>query len=209
MSDQVKNMYEQITMPEKCVQNIQQSIVEKRYPKENIRLIRRRAAAVAVLLALVLCISPVARAAVNNLLVKYFWPGSDITIYEILDPDGEVEGTVAVVDTEAPAFARMINGRLYFLGNGEKIDITDLIKEDAPYYYSYVDEYGLTHEMAVGYSGTIENYGIYEFIWKTESGVKDWTMGTCRNFLSPETETRYPWVEIVWEDLDIPWQMPE
>ena len=209
MNDQVKNLYEQITMPEKCVQRIQQSIIEKNPEKGRIRVIWRRAVAVAVLLALVLFISPEARAAMNNLFVKYFWPDSDITIYEIVDSDGEVEGTVAVVDTEAPAFARMVNGRLYFLGNGEKIDITDVIEEEKPYYYSYVDEYGLTHEMAVGYSGTIENYGIYEFIWKEEAGEKDWTMGTGRNFLSPETETRYPWVEIVWDDLNIPWSMPE
>ena len=60
--------------------------------------------------------------------------------------------------------------------------------------------------MAVGYSGSIENFGIYEFI-REENG--EWVTGTGRNFLSMETETRYPWVELVWEEFDIPWPMPD
>lgn len=28
------------------------------------------------------------------------------------------------------------------------------------------------------------------------------------NFLDPETEMCYPWVESVWEELDVPWPMP-
>lgn len=205
MKNPVHDMFAQITMPEETARKIQTTMAQHK-GKSRQTVWRSLATAVAVL-ALVLMISPHARAAVEGWVVKYFWPDSDITIYEVRD--GEVEATVAVVDTEAPAFARIVNGRLYFLGNNEKMDITDQIKEEAPYYYSYEDEYGFTHEMAVGYSGTIENYGIYEFIWKEENGEKIWTTGTGRNFLSSETETRYPWVDIVWADLGIPWPMPE
>ena len=164
---------------------------------------------IAAVLALVLVISPRARAAVEDWVVKYFFPGSDLTIYEQKDAGGNVVGIAGVVDTDAPPFARMVNGRLYFLGNNEKIDITEEITEEKPYFYTYVDDYGLTHAMAVGYSGTIENYGIYEFIWEEAGGERDWVTGTGRNFLSNETDTRYPWVDIVWEELDIPWPMPE
>lgn len=208
MKEQVKDMFEQVTMPEETQQKIRYAMWSQDGRKRNTAW-GRSAAVMAAILALVLTISPAARAAVNGWMVKYFWRDSDLTIYEVKDESGNVEGTVAVVDTEAPAFARIVNGRLYFIGNGEKIDITDQIGEDAPYYYSYVDEYGLTHDMAVGYSGTIENFGIYEFIWKEESGQKNWTAGTGRNFMNFETETRYPWVDLVWEDLDIPWPKPE
>lgn len=201
----VKDMFEQITMPEETERKIRSAVAAKEAPKE-VRNWKRAGAAAAALL-LVLCLSPSVRAAVESWRVKYFWADSDITIYEFAD--AEVEGTVVAVDTEAPGFARMVNGRLYFLGNGEKIDITDIIAEDAPYYYTYVDEYGLTHTMAVGYSGSLENFGIYEFIWKEEAGEKVWTAGTGRNHLSRETEKAYPWVEIVWDDLDIPWPLPE
>lgn len=206
MKEQVKEMFEQVTMPENTEKKIRAAMAQQTdMPRQ--RTGWKQVASLAALLVLVIALSPTARAAVSGWVVKYFWPDSDITIYEV--NDGEVEATVAVVDTEAPAFARVVNGRLYFLGNGEKIDITDQIAEDAPYYYSYVDAYGLTHEMVVGYSGTIDNFGIYEFIWKEEDGEKTWRVGTGRNFLSAETENCYPWVEIVWEDLEIPWPKPD
>lgn len=207
MNEQVKDMFANITMPEETEEMIRSVMLHTR--KKNRKTLARSLATAAAVLSLVLAISPSARAAFDQWRVKYFWPDSDITIYEEINKEGVVEATVAVVDTEAPTFARIINGRLYFVGNNKKIDITDQIAENAPYYYSYVDKYGLTHEMAVGYSGTIENFGVYEFIWKEENGEKNWTTGTGRNFLSSETETCYPWVEIVWEDLNIPWSMPD
>ena len=91
------------------------------------------------------------------------------------------------------------------MANGEKIDITDRIGEDRPFYYTYTDDYGLTHYMAVGYSGKLENFGIYEFLKDEQEG---WVNGTGRNFLNPETEERYPWVDMVWEEFDVPWPMP-
>ncbi|MBR3949472.1 MAG: hypothetical protein IKJ84_02235 [Oscillospiraceae bacterium] len=207
MKEQVKEMFAQITMPEKTERKIRAAMEGKESTVSHRRSGWKQAASLAALVVLIIALSPAARAAVSGWVVKYFWPGSDITIYEV--NDGEVEATVAVVDTEAPGFARMVNGRLYFVGNGEKIDITDQITEEKPYYYSYVDDYGMTHEMAVGYSGSLENFGIYEFIWKEEDGEPVWKVGTGRNFLNGETNACYPWVETVWQDLGIPWQMPD
>lgn len=207
MKEQVKEMFAQVTMPEETEKKIRSTMVTAG-PAARKPVGRRLATAAAVLL-LVFFISPQARAAVEGWVVKYFFPGSDLTIYEQTDASGNVVGIAGVVDTEAPPFARMVNGRLYFLGNNEKIDITDEITEEKPYFYTYVDDYGLTHAMAVGYSGTLENYGIYEFIWEDVDGTRDWVTGTGRNFLSSETETRYPWVDIVWAELDVPWPMPE
>ena len=204
MKEQVKEMFAQVTMPEETEKKIRSAMVTVG-PAAR-KLVGRRLATAAAVLLLVFFISPQARAAVEGWVVKYFFPGSDLTIFEQTDANGNVVGIAGVVDTEAPPFARIVNGRLYFVGNNEKIDITDQIKENAPYFYSYVDDYGLTHYMAVGYAGTMENYGIYEFI-REENG--DWVTGTGRNFLSMETETRYPWVDLVWEEFGIPWPMPE
>ena len=207
MNDRIKDMFEQVTMPEKTESRIRAAMREK--DRRIRKSVWRIAVSYAAVVVMMIMLSPQARAAFDQWRVKYFWSDSDLTIYEELNEEGEVAATIAEVDTDAPAFARMINGRLFFLGNGEKIDITDVIAEDSPFYYSYEDEYGLTHDMAVGYSGTLDNYGIYEFIWKEENGQKIWTAGTGRNFLSREKEIRYPWVEIVWQDLNIPWPMPE
>ncbi|MBR1972735.1 MAG: hypothetical protein IKA16_04815 [Oscillospiraceae bacterium] len=206
MKEDVKEMFAQITMPEAAEERIRTAMARK--SRSTHRPVWKKAAAFAVMLALVLVLSPTARAAMEDWVVKYFFPGSDITIYEKTDANGNVVG-ITGVDTEAPPFARIVNGRLYFFGNNEEIDITDEITEESPYFYTYVDDYGLTHAMAVGYSGSIENYGIYEFIWEDVDGQRNWITGTGRNFLSIETETRYPWVDIVWEHLDIPWPMPE
>ena len=202
--NKIVEAFETVEMPESCEAAILSAMKEKRNTGRRAGRLHPVAAALAVVI-LMLSMSTEVRAAVNGLVVKYFFPGSDITIYEELDENGEVI-RITGVDTEAPAFARMVNGRLYFLGNGEKIDITDLIGEEEPYYYTYVDEYSLTHYMAVAYSGTIENFGIYEFI-REKNG--DWVTGTGRNFMNSDTETRYPWVDLVWVELDIPWPMPE
>lgn len=207
MKEQVRDMFTEITMPEETEKKILAAMSRRR--KKPQTPFARSLAILAAVLALVVLISPTARAAVENWVVKYFFPGGDLTIYEQIDESGNVTGVVGVVDTEAPPFARMVNGRLYFLGNNEKIDITEEITEEKPYFYTYVDDYGLTHAMTVGYSGSIDNYGIYEFIWEDVDGQRDWVTGTGRNFMNNETETRYPWVELVWEELDIPWPMPE
>lgn len=205
MKKEIVEAFDSVEMPRECAQKIRCAMQERQTPvKKPAWRLHPVAAALAVVL-LLFSMSTEVRAAVSNIVVKYFFPGSDITIYEETDENGEVI-RVTAVDTEAPAFARMVNDRLYFTGNGEKIDITDQISEAEPYFYTYVDDYGLTHYLAVGYSGSIENFGIYEFI-REEAG--DWVTGTGRNFLDSKTETRYPWVDIVWEELGIPWPMPE
>ena len=205
MKDQIRNMFEQITMPRDTEMRIRAAMGTRQPAKPR----WKPAVTAAAVLAMLLLISPQARAAVEDWVVKYFFSGSDLTIYQQTDPQGNVTGIMATVDTEAPAFAQVVDGRLYFLGNGENLDITDEIAEDNPFFYTYVDNYGLTHAMAVGYSGSIENYGIYEFIWEDVDGQRDWVTGSGRNFLSSETETRYPWVDLVWQELNVPWPMPE
>lgn len=54
------------------------------------------------------------------------------------------------------------DGRLWFIADGQRIDITDLIDEDTPYIYDGCDpEIGLVDYMIVG--GTIDDYGWYEW----------------------------------------------
>lgn len=205
MKNQIRNMFEQTTMPRDTEMRIRAAMGRRQPAKSR----WKPAVTAAAVLAMLLLISPQARAAVEGWVMKYVFSGSDLTIYQQTDPQGNVTGIMATVDTEAPAFAQVVDGRLYFLGNGENLDITDEIAEDNPFFYTYVDNYGLTHAMAVGYSGSIENYGIYEFIWEDVDGQRDWVTGSGRNFLSSETETRYPWVDLVWQELNVPWPMPE
>lgn len=212
MKKELMDAFSDVMMPEECEASIRRALEEGKSPRRStVRRLSTAAAALAVALVMLFSLSTEVRAAVNNIIVKYFFPGSDITVYEEINEDGNAVGITAVVDTEAPPFARIVNDRLYFTGNGEKIDITDQIREEEPFYYSYVDDYGLTHYMAVGYSGSLENFGIYEFIREVEDGQQPWegwVTGSGRNFLD-EDDMAYPWVDAVWEDLNIPWPKPE
>lgn len=206
MKQEIVNAFDGMTMSAGCEQKIRRAMAEKR-PGRSVAPLKRLGTLAAVL-ALILCLSPTARASARNLVQTFFFPDSDITITREYDEEGNAVSIVGV-DTEAPAFAQIEGGRLYFRGNGENIDITDQIKEDAPYFYTHTDNYGMTHYMAVGYSGSLENYGIYEFIWEGSAEDGKWVTGTGRNFLDPETGMRYPWVDIVWEHFNIPWPLPE
>lgn len=212
MKDKVKEMFAQVTMPENTEEKILNAVAKGRKPKRHyIANFASRAATVAAILALVLVLSPTARAAVEGWVLKYVFPESGLSVYAQTDAEGNEVG-VMVVDTLSESFAQYRDGRLYVSYEGEEWDITDQITEEEPYFYEFVDEYGLTHYRAVGYSGSLDNFGIYEFVRTVEEGQgprEGWEGGSGRNFLSAETEQRYPWVDIVWEKLGVPWPMPE
>lgn len=205
MNEQVKEMFEQVKMPEMTVSRIENAMREE--PRKKKCGWVGKAVAAAAMLALVLSLSPEVRAAVNGLITKYVFPESGLTLYRETDEQGNVTSVLAV-DTLEESFAQLEDGRLWFRANGEEIDITEHIREDQPFYYTYTDEYGFIHYMAVGYSGSLENFGIYEFMKETVEGQERWVNGTGRNFLDAQTEIHYPWVELVWEKWNVPWPMP-
>lgn len=204
MKDQVKEMFAEITMPESCVEKIRQETSEKKAVQK--KPILRPVLATAAAIALVLCLSPRVRAAVDEWVATTFL-NLDLTLYEKPLKDGQGgTGQIIYVHTEQPSFAHLENGRLYFTGNGENLDITDEIREDKPFFYQYVDkETGMTIYLTVGIAGSIENFGVYEFIKDTDG---EWVGGTGRNMFDPETNETYPWISLVWEELDIPWALP-
>lgn len=210
MKTKIVEAFGSVTMPESCEEKIRTMAVRKRPVSSVVRRTATAAASFAMALVLLLAISPEARAAVSNLVTRYVFPDSGITLYEEIDELGEVN-RVVVVKTETPAFAELRDGRLFFTADGQNLDITDEISPENPYFYTFVDDYGMTHHMAVGYSDTLDNFGIYEFMREEEEGQQPWegwSNGWGRNFLNPETQQRYPWVDIVWEELNVPWPKP-
>lgn len=190
--------FDSVHMPKECEDRILNTIST---PRRKFR----PAAAVAAVVALVLVLgmSPTVRAAVEDWITTRF-PGLDLTIQQRTTEEG-IEEMIVSIDTEAPTFAYMENGRLYFTGNGENLDITDEITEEKPYFYTCEDDRGHEIYFVVGYDGTIENFGTYEFIKKDGQ----WLTGSGRNFLSCQVEGQvYPWVKVVWDTLNIPWSMP-
>lgn len=212
MKDSVKDMFENVTMPEETADKIWQAIVQGRKSRPSpIKKNLSRAITVAAAFLLVLSLSPRVRAVVEDWVLKYAFPESGLSVYTKTDAEGNETG-VMVVDTQSQSFAQYRDGRLYVTHNGESRDITDQITEEEPYFYDFIDEYGLTHYRAVGYSGSLDNFGIYEFVRNVEEGQgphEGWEGGSGRNILSAETGQPYPWVDIVWDKLDIPWPKPD
>lgn len=202
MKQEIVNAFDNVAMSAACEQRIRQSMEQKK-PRRTAPVLKRLGA-VAAAFALLLCLSPEVRAAVNTIVEKYFFPDSGVTIYKNTEADGSVYREIWL-DTESgnAVFAEIREGRLYFTGNGENIDITDLTAPNEPYFYSYTDGYGMDHHMAVGYSDSMENFGVYQFFRDTDG----WTNGYGINQLD-QNGNRYPWVDAVWEELNIPWPLP-
>lgn len=193
---EIETLYDSIHMPQELEHRILTSAPQSRHSF-------RPAAALAAALVLVVLVgcTPSVQAAVKDLVTATF-PSLDLTIEYKTYEDGTQQMQVSV-DTESGTFAEVRDGRLFFTGNGEEMDITDQITEETPFYYTYdQDDYEIT--LVVGYDGTIENFGTHEFI--KQNG--QWVTGTGRNYLDMETETAYPWLYSVWETMDVPWPMP-
>lgn len=195
---ELTQFYDSVHMPKECEARILSNLSAPR------RKFRPSAAVAAVVaLVLVLGMSPTVRAAVEDWITTRF-PGLDLTIQQRTTEEG-IEEMIVSIDTEARTFAYTENGRLYFTGNGENLDITDEITEEKPYFYTCEDNRGHEIYFVVGYDGTIENFGTYEFIKKDGQ----WLTGSGRNFLCSQVEGQaYPWVKVVWDTLNIPWPMP-
>ncbi|MBD5104035.1 MAG: hypothetical protein HDT47_04120 [Ruminococcaceae bacterium] len=116
------------------------------------------------------------------------------------------------------------NGKLYFIGNGEHEDITDLISEDKTYVYSYIHpERNTVHYIIAG--GNIDDFG-YAELFTVNEAKRSWYLHGCNCFnverfeLDPGemTESDYyneiieleklgaykPWVSDAMAELDIP-----
>ncbi len=191
----ISALYDAIHMPQALENQIRTAV-----PARRLHFRPALALCVCFLMVCLLGCSPTIQAALGDMLVTVF-PGLDLTVYQETTPEGSA---VVCIDTEQSTFAYAENGRLYFTGNGENLDITDQITEETPYFYTYTQgSYEIT--LVVGYADSIENFGTYEFI--QEDGA--WFTGSGRNFLSHVDEGEaYPWVGIVWDTLDIPWPLP-
>ncbi len=206
MENKIRSTFDAVQMGSVCEGNILRAM-EKNRKTTRISPLRRlgaTAAAFILVMAVTLCVSPAARAAVEEWIRKFDFSEIGMTIYE-KEEYGTIQ-RVTLYNTESPAFAELREGRLYFTGNGEDLDITDQITENEPFFYTYTDESGIEVTLVVAYTGTIENFGIYQFLRQPDGA---WITGTGRNFLNAETEARYLWVDSVWENLDIPWPIPE
>lgn len=77
---------------------------------------------------------------------------------------GEGYGTVIMSDgydeEGNPTVIALEEGRLWFVADGQNLDVTDWVDDETPYVHTAVDEEGNLHYWIVG--GTTEDYGWFE-----------------------------------------------
>lgn len=155
-----------------------------------------RTGAVVLAAVLVLCLAVTASAAAGRNILDQFrsWSGSVTTWYETDDGERVGEAFCDFDDLNVPAELR--DGRLYFIANGENIDITDQISDTQAYTYSFSDEQG-TYYLVVG--GKPESFGWAEFDFDANG---EWVGGT---FEGGEGSSNPLWFENAKAELGVPW----
>ena len=109
--------------------------------------------------------------------------------------EGGIENTVTVHTENMTQPVSVEDGRLFFIVNGEHVDITDQVSETQPYLYHYTDEEGIVHYWIIGKNGPEpEHYGFAEYLQPPEG---DWTAG----YVARTNNNEAPWLYQAWKDL--------
>ena len=148
-----------------------------------------------ILVAAVICLMTVTVSA-DSVRQLFGWGGNmRIDQYE----DG-AEVRVYTENLTEPVEIR--DGRMYFIVNGENIDITDQVSQSKAFTYQYVDNQGITHDWVVGLnSENIENYGYAEYL-KTDT----WQGGySARVNINSDGTTDAQWLESWKTENNCPW----
>ena len=95
------------------------------------------------------------------------------------------------------------DGRMYFIVNGEDMDITDQVSQTKAFTYQYVDNHGITHDWVVGLnSENIENYGYAEYLRSDDV----WQGGySARVNSNADGTTEAQWLESWKTENNCPW----
>ncbi len=108
---------------------------------------------------------------------------------------GGIENTVYVHTEDMTQPVSFEDGRMFFIVNGEHIDITDEVSETRPYIYHYTDEEGVVHYWIIGKNGPeAEHYGFAEYLQPPEG---DWTAG----YVARTDNNEAPWLYAAWDEL--------
>ena len=94
------------------------------------------------------------------------------------------------------------DGRMYFIVNGEDMDITDQVSQTKAFTYSYEDAQAVTHIWVLGLNGEeLEHYGYAEYL-KTDT----WQGGySARVNSNADGTTDAQWLESWKAENNCPW----
>lgn len=214
MEQKIHDYFENETMPQDCARQIEAALECVPAPRRS-GWIRALAAAAMVVLALTVCFRneiTTAFAEVYDYIVRPQNPevtdplglvGEDIYVsYGLVN--GNLDMMILISSNSGP-ICQVREGRLYFVANGEDMDITDLCSEEEAFVYALVDNTGVIHYFIVG--GEPENWGYQLFVYDPEKDSGScWVCGGGMGHVTKESgwEER-PWVQDGREKVGHPW----
>ena len=123
-----------------------------------------------------------------------------IGLLEVRQTDAGSEVWVHTGNLTSPVELR--DGRLYFVVNGENLDITDRVSKTESFTYEYADEQKITHCWVVGLNGdTLDSYGYAEYL-KTDNWIGGYS---ARVNIHEDGKTDAQWLETWKAENNCPW----
>lgn len=200
MEQELKEVFRQVEMSDKCVLDIEKAMEEKKVsPRGKVRKIPRVAAVAAAAVMALLLMDGAVYAYTGQGLISRIVSFNGTVFTRSVDEEGGMTSTAELNLAEETAPAEYIDGRLYLTVNGENLDITEEISDTTAYTYVYEDGASITHYIIVG--GKPETFGYAEFL---QDADKEWIGGS---FVGGEVGgTINPdWLQKAKEELNIPW----
>lgn len=147
------HMMEQVTLSDRKKEEIMEMLENKNTRKRRTPSVKVMVLAAALAVGCVLSIAAGLPAQVYN-----FMSGGTVVV-----TPGEGGSINMTVGDEVKAPIVLENGRLWFVADGQKLDVTDKVDENTPYIYEHTDpDTKQKGYMVVG--GTPENFGWVEII---------------------------------------------
>jgi hypothetical protein len=165
---------EQIKMPDKCSDEIKRNLLNlfneanRGDTAMNKRFIKKRITAAIVAIVCMISATGIVYAS-DGIILEYvyaFFNGGGIT-YE--EKDGVSISTVEL-DSEPNSPVELVDGKIYFIADGSREDITDKISESVPFIGEYTDNEGVIHKFIIG-GKPIENYYGYREVIFDSNGT--------------------------------------
>lgn len=164
--------------------------------EQNSQKKHRKNAVKLLLLAAVISLMTITVSA-DSVRQLFGWGGN----MEITQYDDGAEVRIFTDNLTEPVEIR--DGRMYFIVNGENLDITDQVSQTKAFNYQYLDEQGVTHDWLVGLIGEeLEHYAYAEYL--RSGGV--WQGGySARVNINADGTTDAQWLESWKAENHCPW----